>query len=48
MISFDFSNTLIDDLITHHIGNKTRDEDLILSSDRSVFNEQTSEYLLNY
>lgn len=48
MITFDFSNTIIDDLITHHIGNKTRDEDLILSDDNSVFDEQTSQYLLNY
>ncbi len=48
MITFDFTETVIEKLITHHVGNKRKDEELILSSDLSLFNEETSIHLEKY
>ena len=48
MVTFDFSETVIDKLITHYVGNKTKEEELILSTQLSLFNEETAVHLENY
>ncbi len=48
MITLDFSETVIDKLITHYVGNKTNDEELKLSSGLSLFDEETSIHLEKY
>ncbi len=48
MDNFDFSETELIDLITHHIGNKLREEPLELSDAMTVFDADTSELLQTY
>jgi hypothetical protein len=48
MNSFDFTQVSIRRLITHHIGNKLRNESVKLSSDETNINSETIEYLLKY
>lgn len=49
MTAFDFEEVELDKLITHHIGNKLRDENIILSNEATAVNEdETLEYLLKY
>ena len=48
MTDFDFSQTNADHIITHHIGNPTNDEALVLSEDATEVSEETMDYLLEY
>lgn len=49
MTAFDFEHIELDKLITHHIGNKLRDENIILSNEATAINEdETLQYLLKY
>lgn len=49
MAHLDFSEVKIEKLVTHHIGNKTKDENINLSNETSVLkNEQTLGLLLKY
>ena len=48
MDNFDFSEVELIDLATHHIGNKLREEELILSDAMTDFDADTSELLLSY
>ncbi|MBN1118067.1 MAG: nucleoid-associated protein [Bacteroidales bacterium] len=48
MTSLDLTNIEIQQLITHHIGNKLRDEKYILSSETSIVENSTREFLLKY
>jgi hypothetical protein len=48
MTTLDFSNVNLDRLITHHVGNKIRDEKVILSKNTSEFSASTLEYLIKY
>lgn len=48
MATLDFSQTQLEKLITHKVGNKLREEELILSDQRSEFSDETVEYLMKY
>ncbi len=49
MDKLDISQVMLHSLVTHHIGNKHRDEKLILSDSYSeILNDDTKEYLLDY
>jgi len=48
MSNINFSNIQLKKLITHHIGNKLRDEKLILFNEESNVNEDTIDYLMQY
>jgi hypothetical protein len=48
MNTLDFSNVNIDGLITHHVGNKIRDEKVIFSKKISEISTNTLEYLIKY
>jgi len=48
MTSIDLTQTEISKLITHHIGNKLRDEEIILSSQLTNIDDETRYYLLKY
>lgn len=48
MTTLDFENVKLDKLITHHVGNKIRDENVIISKETSEINEESLEYLLKY
>jgi len=48
MTTINFEKIEIQQLITHHIGNKSRDENIILSSETSVIEDIAKEYLLKY
>lgn len=48
MVVIDFNDTIIDKLITHHIGNKIRDEELRLSHQLSDFSQETGIHLEKY
>jgi len=48
MTDFDFSQTNADHIITHHVGNPTNDEPLVLSEDSTEVSEETLDYLLEY
>ncbi len=49
MAHIDISEASIEKLITHHVGNKVKDENLILSHEYSnLKNEQTNDYVLKY
>jgi len=45
---FDLSDVKINKLITHHVGNKLRDEKYFLSNDISHIETSTSDYLIKY
>lgn len=48
MIKLDFTQVNLQKLITHHVGNKLRDEKFILSSEVSTIEEGTNDFLLKY
>ena len=48
MNSIDFSSLNLLRVITHHIGNKSRDEQIKLSDEETIIAEGTEEYLLSY
>ena len=48
MSAFDFTEIEFHKIITHHIGNKLRDEGYLLSSDISAIDGATTEILLKY
>src|SRR5690606_37354822 len=48
MTLFDFEYAATDQLITHHVGNKLHEEDLILSSDITVLSDDTAELLMKH
>jgi len=48
MITPDFTNINLDQLVTHHIGNKLLEEGIVLSEQGSEFGQSTGDYLLKY
>ncbi len=48
MITLDFTQIELKQLITHHVGNKLRDEKFILSSEVSIIEDATKNLLLKY
>lgn len=48
MTHLDFSSAQLRDLITHHVGNKLRDERINLSNEQTTFEDETQDYLLKY
>jgi hypothetical protein len=44
----DLSQIELKNLITHHVGNKMRDEGIRLSEEETIFEEESIEYLLRY
>lgn len=48
MNNIDFTNVSLKKLITHYVGNKTNEEEIILSDKISSFKEDTLDYLLQY
>ncbi|MBE9467171.1 MAG: nucleoid-associated protein [Bacteroidetes bacterium] len=48
MTTLDLTNVKLDKLITHHVGNKIRDENVIISKETTEINEDTVDYLLKY
>ncbi|MCD4793627.1 MAG: nucleoid-associated protein [Bacteroidales bacterium] len=48
MTTFNFNETELEQLITHRIGNKHREENLLLSNELTSADEETTEYLLQY
>ena len=47
-MNIDFSETTIEQFITHHIGNKQREESIALSEKEVSVSDETKEHLLNY
>ncbi|MBP6659677.1 MAG: nucleoid-associated protein [Chitinophagales bacterium] len=48
MTIVDFTEVELQQLITHHVGNKSKDERIILSSELTTIEKDTSEFLLKY
>ncbi len=48
MITVDFSDIELSKIITHHVGNKTREENFQLSDTESFIENETDVYLLKY
>ena len=48
MTNMDFTQVELQQLITHHVGNKLRDERYFLSSEATTFEEETKNFLLKY
>jgi len=48
MTTLDFTQVVLQQLITHHVGNKLRDEKYILSSDSTTIEDETKNFLLKY
>ncbi|MFD2918588.1 nucleoid-associated protein [Terrimonas rubra] len=48
MTSLDFTQVKIQNLITHHIGNKLRDESVLLSNEPTDLSTDTKDFLLKY
>lgn len=48
MSTLDFTQLELQHLITHHVGNKLRDEKYTLSSETSTIADDTQDFLLNY
>jgi hypothetical protein len=48
MTKLDFTQVELQQLITHHVGNKLRDEKYLLSSEATTFEEETKNFLLKY
>lgn len=48
MTTLDFTQVELEQLITHHIGNKLRDEKYTLSSEATDFDDETQNLLLKY
>jgi hypothetical protein len=48
MTHLDFTTAELRNLITHHVGNKLRDERINLSNELTTFEDETEDYLLKY
>src|SRR5687767_14102362 len=48
MTGFDFTQTKLDQLITHHVGNKLREESYLLSNETTLVKPETQNFLLPY
>lgn len=48
MTTLDFTQVELQHLITHHIGNKLRDENVLLSSEETSINIDSKDFLLKY
>lgn len=48
MTTLDFTQAGLQNLITHHVGNKLRDENIKLTDESSSFKEETKDFLLRY
>lgn len=48
MTTLDFTQVLLQQLITHHVGNKLRDEKYILSSESTNLADESKNFLLKY
>lgn len=48
MTTLDFTQVALQNLITHHVGNKLRDEKFTLSNEPTTFEEDTKDFLLKY
>jgi hypothetical protein len=48
MMSLDFTEIELRQLVTHHIGNKLRDEKYFLSSEYTIIEDETKVFLLKY
>lgn len=48
MTTLDFTQVELQYLITHHVGNKLRDEKFILSSEATTIEDETKSFLLKY
>ena len=48
MTAIDLTEVVLENLITHHVGNKLREEQVTLSFEETVMGEDTKEYLLLY
>jgi hypothetical protein len=48
MTNLDFTQATMRNLITHHVGNKLRDENIRLTSESTSFKEETKDFLLRY
>ncbi len=48
MTTLDFTQVELQHIITHHVGNKLRDEKFILSSEATTLAEDTKDFLLKY
>ncbi len=45
---FDFDQAVIEQMITHHVGNKQREEHYVLNENVAALEEETKEHLLTY
>jgi hypothetical protein len=48
MTILDFTQAGLTNLITHHVGNKLRDENIKLTDESSLYSEETKDFLLRY
>jgi len=48
MTTLDFTDIKLQNLITHHVGNKLRDEKFTLSNEPTIFADETKDFLLKY
>ncbi len=48
MTTLDFTQVELQHIITHHVGNKLRDEKFLLSSEATTIADDTKDYLLKY
>ena len=48
MTTLDFTQVELQHIITHHVGNKLRDEKFMLSSEATTLADDTKNYLLKY
>lgn len=48
MTTLDFTQAELQNLITHHVGNRLRDENVRLSDELTFFSEETKDFLLRY
>lgn len=48
MTTLDFTQAELQYLITHHVGNKLRDENIKLSDELTFFSDETKDFLLRY
>lgn len=47
-MTLDFTQVELQQLITHHVGNKLRDENYLLSNEVTTFEEETKNFILKY
>lgn len=48
MTTLDFTQAGLQNLITHHVGNKLRDENIKLTDEPSAYSDETKDFLLRY